>query len=135
MSSAPLNPAGRLRLIDRCATRPIAHVAAEAGVSRQCLSKWNARYATLGEVGLVDRSSAPHASPAQTEGAVVVRIETLRREKKWSARLIAGELNEDGISISPATVGRWLTRLGINRRRDLDPDGENNRTPGKITAR
>jgi transposase InsO family protein len=104
-------------------------------VSRQCLSKWNARYATLGEVGLVDRSSAPHASPAQTEGAVVVRIETLRREKKWSARLIAGELNEDGISISPATVGRWLTRLGINRRRDLDPDGENNRTPGKITAR
>jgi transposase InsO family protein len=134
-ANAPLTPAGRLRLIDRCATRPIAHVAAEAGVSRQCLSKWNARYAALGEVGLVDRSSAPHASPTQTAGEVVARIETLRRETKWSARLIASELTEDGISISPATVGRWLVRLGLNRRRDLDPDGENNRAPGKITAR
>jgi arginine repressor len=56
-------------------------------------------------------------------GEVVARIETLRREKKWAARLIASELTEDGISISPATVGRWLARLGLNRRRDLDPDG------------
>lgn len=31
--NAPLTPAGRLRLIDRCRTRPIAHVAAEAGIS------------------------------------------------------------------------------------------------------
>lgn len=88
-ANAPLTPAGRMRLIDRCASRPIAHVAAEAGVSRQCLSKWNARYAALGEVGLLDRSRAPHAGPIQTEGAVVARIEALRREKKWSARLIA----------------------------------------------
>ena len=134
-ANAPLTPAGRLRLIDRCTTRPIAHIAAEAGVSRQCLSKWNARYAALGEAGLLDRSSAPHVSPTQTEGAVVARMEALRRQKKWSARLIASELTEDDITISPATVGRWLVRLGINRRRDLDADGENNRAPGKITAR
>jgi hypothetical protein len=37
---APLTPAGRLRLVLRCEDRPIAHVAAEAGISRQCLSKW-----------------------------------------------------------------------------------------------
>jgi len=66
---------------------------------------------------------------------VVARIEALRRERKWSARLIAAELNADSIVISPATVGRWLARLGISRRRDLDPDGESNRAPGKITAR
>lgn len=122
-------------MIDRCQTRPIAHVAAEAGVSRQCLAKWKGRYDALGEDGLIDRSSAPHASPTQTAGAVIVRIEALRREKKWSARLIAEELATEGVPISPATVGRWLSRLGINRRRALDPDGESNRTPGKITAR
>ncbi|MCW2853297.1 MAG: Integrase catalytic region, partial [Nocardioides sp.] len=97
--------------------------------------QWNARSAALGEGGLVDRSSAPHAGPTQTAGAVVARIETLRREKKRSARLIAGELTGDGISISRATVGRRLARLGLTRRRDLDPDGENNRTSGMITAR
>lgn len=32
-------------------------------------------------------------------------------------------------------MGRWLVRLGINRRRDLDPDGESNRRPATITAR
>jgi len=134
-ANAPLTPAGRLRLIDRCATRPISHIAAEAGVSRQCLSKWKNRYDALGEAGLLDRSSAPHTSPTQTEGAVVARIEALRREKKWSARLIAAELTEDGVDISVVTVGRWLARLGISRRRDLDPTGETNRAPGKITAR
>lgn len=58
-ANAPLTPAGRLRLIERCQDRPIAHVAAEAGVSRACLSKRKHRYETLGEVGLLDRSSAP----------------------------------------------------------------------------
>ena len=59
-ANAPLTPAGRLRLVLRCEHRPIAHVAAEAGVSRQCLSKWKARYDDLGEAGLVDRASVPH---------------------------------------------------------------------------
>ena len=131
-ANAPLTPAGRLRLIDRCATRPIAHVAAEAGVSRQCLSKWKNRHDALGETGLLDRSSAPHSSPTQTEGAVVARIEALRREKKWSARLIASELTEDGVAISATTVGRWLVRLGINQRRHLDSAGTS--TPTERTT-
>ena len=32
-ANAPLTPAGRLRLVQRCEHRPIAHVAAEAGLS------------------------------------------------------------------------------------------------------
>lgn len=39
-ATAPLTPAGRLRLSQRCQTYPIAHVAAEAGVSHACLAKW-----------------------------------------------------------------------------------------------
>jgi hypothetical protein len=47
----------------------------------------------------------------------------LRRDRAWSSPLITSELAEGGIALSPATVGRWLTRSGINRRRELDPAG------------
>jgi transposase InsO family protein len=66
---------------------------------------------------------------------VVARIEELRRSRKWSAAQIAGELAVEGHKVSVRTVGRWLERLGINRRRDLDPTGARNRAPGKIVAR
>jgi transposase InsO family protein len=133
--NAPLTPAGRLRLVQRCQRRPIAHVAAEAGVSRQCLSKWVGRYRVHGETGLVDRSSAPGRHPGQVATEVVAEIERLRRTRKLSARLIAVELAEQGRPVSVATVGRWLVRLGLNRRRWLDVDGEPLRQPGKIVAR
>ena len=43
--NAPLTPQGRYRLVMRVqAGRPIAHVAAEAGIARATLSKWLARY-------------------------------------------------------------------------------------------
>jgi transposase InsO family protein len=134
-ANAPLTPAGRLRLVQRCQHRPIAHVAAEAGVSRQCLSKWKARYDELGEAGLVDRSSAPHRCPRELTPAVVEQIECWRRTHKWTARQIHLELTRTGHQVSLATVGRWLVRLGINRRRDIDPDGQANRATGRITAR
>lgn len=38
--NAPLSAEGRRRLVERCQTRPIAHVAAEMGISRACASKW-----------------------------------------------------------------------------------------------
>ena len=62
LANAPLTPAGRLRLVQRCQTRPIAHVAAEAGVSRQCLSKWKARYDEHGRPGCStgEASREPH---------------------------------------------------------------------------
>jgi len=134
-ANAPLTPAGRLRLIERCRDRPIAHVAAEAGVSRARLSKWKARYDADGPEALVDRSSAPFVRPTQTPAQVVDRIEALRRGRKWTARQIQRELAAGGQQISVATVGRWLVRLGNNRRKDLDPDGSNNRVVGKIVAR
>jgi transposase InsO family protein len=133
--NAPLTPAGRLRLVQRCRYRPIAHVAAEAGVSRQCLSKWVNRYRHHGESGLVDRSSAAHRHPTQLEAEIIAEIAQLRRDKKWSARLIAVELAGRGHRVSTATVSRWLVRLGLNRRCWLDVDGEPLRQPQKIVAR
>lgn len=46
--------------------RPIAHVAAEAGISRQRSSKWKARFDERGEAGLVDRASVPHTYRCRT---------------------------------------------------------------------
>ncbi|UPU87588.1 IS481 family transposase [Demequina sp. TMPB413] len=134
-ANAPLTAEGRLRLIQRCQHRPIAHVAAEAGVSRACLSKWKSRFDSDGFAGLADRSSAPHARPTITAPEVVELIETWRREHHWTARAIRRELVAHGHVVSLATVGRWLKRLGISRLRDLDPDGSTNRVVGTITAR
>src|SRR5215208_4669559 len=131
--NAPLTPAGRLRLVRRCRYRPIAHVAAEAGVSRQCLSKWVSRYRRDGEAGLTDHTSTPRRRPTRLDADMVGSIEQLRRTRKWSARLIAVELTDQGHRESPATVGRWLVRLGLNRRRWLDVDGEPLRQAGQIT--
>ncbi|MCP2293386.1 helix-turn-helix domain-containing protein, partial [Nocardia amikacinitolerans] len=61
--NAPLTVEGRHRLVQRCQDRPIAHVAAEMGISRQCASKWVNRFRRHGELGLLDRSSAPAQTP------------------------------------------------------------------------
>lgn len=134
-ANAPLSVEGRRRLIQRCRTRPIAHVAAEMGISRQCASKWVNRFRRYGELGLLDRSSAPRRQPTATAAETIVRIEQLRRERKWSARRIAIELTVEGLTVSARTVTRHLARLGLNRRRFLDPCGDTNRQPRRILAR
>ncbi len=133
--NAPLSVEGRRRLVARCQTRPIAHVAAEMGISRQCASKWVNRWRHHGEAGLLDHPSVPHRQPTATPGEVVAQIEQLRRQRKYSARRIAIELAAEGVTISVRTVGRHLLRLGLNRRRFIDPTGQNNRGPRRIIAR
>ena len=59
--------------------RPISHVAAEAGVSRQRLGEWYRRWRQFGEAGLLDRSSTPISSPNQLAEHVGDQIEELRR--------------------------------------------------------
>ena len=133
--NAPLTLEGRRRLIERCKTRPISHVATEMGISRACASKWVNRWRLLGDAGLVDRSSTPHRSPSATPAWVIEKIETWRREHKWSAQRITDELADLAVSINRRTVTRHLTRLGLGRRRFIDPSGENNRKlnrPGSV---
>lgn len=133
-ANAPLSVEGRRRLVERCRTRPIAHVAAEMGISRACASKWVHRYHRYGEMGLLDRPSVPHQQPTATDAKVVARIGDMRRTHKWSAARIAFELETAGITISRRTVARHLADLGLNRRTFIDPNGENNRAPEKIPA-
>jgi transposase len=132
---APLSFEGRRRLVSRCADCPIAHVAAEMGISRACASKLISRYQQFGELELLDRSWAPRRHPTATPPEVVGNIETMRRQRKWSASRIAFELNAAGVPISRRTVSGQLVKLGLNRRRFIDPDGQSNRGPRRILAR
>lgn len=135
--NAPLTPEGRRRLCERVAAgRPIAHVAAEAGVSRQVVGKWYARWREHGEAGLTDRSSQPLASPRRTPVVVEDRIERLRREHKLGPIQLAGRLAAEAVAIAASTVHRVLQRRGINRLRDLDPAVRScvNRRPATSTA-
>ncbi|MBX9395094.1 helix-turn-helix domain-containing protein [Streptomyces sp. TRM72054] len=134
-ANASLSVKGRRRLVKRCQTRPIAHVAAEMGISRACAGKWVNRWRLHGDAGLQDRPSSPHRSPNATPAWVIEQIESRRREHEWSAQRITDELVSIGFVIDRRTVSRHLTRLGLGERRFIDPGGENNRKPGKITAR
>lgn len=121
--NAPLTPEGRRRLCEHVDTgRPIAHVAAEAGIPRRCLAKWYARWRTHGENGLLDHSSRPHASPARTAEPLADLVEALRRQTKHGPARLAADLQRlRGVTVAPATVHRILVRRGLNRLRDLDP--------------
>ena len=136
--NAPLTAVGRRRAVDQVLARgrPIAHVAAEFHIARATLSKWVGRYRAAGAAGLEEHSSAPAHRPSRLEGWVVELIEHWRLKQKWSARRIARELADGhGVHCCVRTVTRWLDRLGLNRIRDITPDGGNLRQPGTITAR
>jgi hypothetical protein len=105
------------------------------GISRACASKWVNRWRKHGDIGLLDRSSTPHKQPTATPSEVIEQIESMGRERKWSAARITFELNDTGITISRRTVTRLLAQLGLNRRRFIDPDGGSNRKPRVIVAK
>ena len=128
--NAPLTPEGRRRLCRRVdAGRPICHVATEAGIARQRLGHWYARWQTEGEAGLEDRSSRPISSPNQTDPDIETRVCALRRDRKVGPVQLVGLLAEEGIELPASTIYRVLVRHGMSRLRDLDVDGEDLREP------
>jgi transposase InsO family protein len=115
-----LTPVGRRTLIERIvAGRPVAHVAAEMGISRATAYKWWARFRAEGWGGLQDRSSRPHRSPKRTPRRLERRVEVLRRSRKLGPARIGGILG-----VAHSTVHRVLVRLGLNRLSWMDrPSG------------
>jgi len=129
--NAPLTPEGRRRLCERVdAGRPICHVAAEAGIARQTLGKWHARWREEGEAGLLDRTCRPGWSPHQTPVEVEDLIEQVRRVRKVGPVQLAGILaDEHQVKVPSSTISRVLERRGISRLRDLDVSGQDLREP------
>jgi hypothetical protein len=102
------------------------------GISRACASKWVKRWRLHGNAGLQDRPSSPHRSPIATPAWVIAQIESWRREHKWSTQRITDEL----VRVCDQPANRQPTPdLGLGTRLFIDPGGENNRRPGKTTAR
>jgi transposase-like protein len=119
--NARLTPVGRLTLVMRIESgRPVAHVAAEMGISRPTAYKWWRRWQDDGEAGLADRSSRPRSCPHQTPAHLEAQIAELRRELKLGPVRLGARLG-----VAPSTVHRVLVRLGLNRLAWIDrPTGE-----------
>lgn len=109
--NARLTPVGRLTLVARIeAGRPVAHVAAEMGISRPTAYKWWRRWQDNGEAGLIDRSSRPRSCPHRSPVDLEAAIEDLRRTLKLGPVRIGARLG-----VAASTVHRVLCRLGLNR--------------------
>jgi transposase InsO family protein len=119
--NAPMTPRGRMIMIERIASgRPLAHVAAEMGVSRKTADKWWRRWLDEGEAGLEDRSSRPHRCPHQTSAGREARIVRLRQRRKLGPARIATI-----VGMPASTVHRVLCRHGLNRLAWMDrPTGQ-----------
>ncbi|MFD6029064.1 IS481 family transposase [Streptomyces griseoluteus] len=109
--NARLTVFGRRLLVERVRSgRPVAHVAAEMGISRATAHKWIRRWRTEGEAGLQDRSSRPHTTPHRTASAVEDRVCDLRQSRKLGPARI-GPI----VGLPTSTVHRILTRHRLNR--------------------
>jgi transposase InsO family protein len=86
-----------------------------AGISDRAAAKWLARWRTEGEVGLLDRSSAPRSIPHRTPPDRVEAIGKLRR-----LRLTAAEIAE-ALQMALSTVSAVLRRIGLGRLSRLEP--------------
>lgn len=106
--NARLTVHGRRILIERVRSgQPVAHVAAEMGISRPTAHEWVRRRRTEGEAGLHDRSSRPHRTPHRTPAAVEERVCDLRRARKLGPARIGPILG-----LPTSTVHRILTGTG-----------------------
>ena len=102
-ANARLTPRGRLLLVTRVlGGRPVAHVAKELGVSRQCAHRWVGRYRAEGPAGLLDRSSRPRSCPTRTSPAREAAVLACR------ARLRCGPA---GIAVATGVPARTVSRI------------------------
>jgi transposase InsO family protein len=95
------------RVVDERWTVTKAAEAAE--VSVRCARKWVGRYQVEGELGLLDRSSAPCSIPHRTSEERVEAIAALRR-----LRFTSPEIAET-LGMALSTVSGILTRIGMGK--------------------
>jgi transposase len=107
----------------------LSEAAAAAEVSVRCARKWVGRYLAEGELGLLDRSSAPRTVANRTDERRVEAIAALRR-LRFTGPDIAELL---GMAVS--TVSGILTRIGLGKlgRLGLEPAERYERArPGEL---
>ncbi|AZS71130.1 IS481 family transposase [Streptomyces lydicus] len=117
-ANARLTFHGRCLLVRRVVhdLRPVAHVAKELGVSRQCAHRWVARFHAEGWNGLHDRSSRPRTCPRRTPEPVEAAVLNARRAHRRGPDFLAAETG-----VPARTVTRILRRHQIPRLASCDP--------------
>jgi transposase InsO family protein len=120
-ANSPLTVRGRMMLVERIGSgRPIAHVAAEMGISRKTATKWWQRFQDEGPGGLEDRSSRPRRCPHRTPAKVEKKILRLRTRRKLGPARISSI-----VDVPASTVHQVLVRSGMNRIAWMDrPTGQ-----------
>lgn len=117
-ANARLTVHGRFLLVERVIGdhRPVAHVAKELGISRQCAHRWVKRFRAEAGAGLLDRSSRPHRSPSKTsperEDAVIAARTELRSGPARLSRITG---------VPERTISRILVRRGLPPLAACDP--------------
>jgi transposase InsO family protein len=131
-ANAALGPKGRLTMVRRVVDDgwTLAQAAEAAGVSERTCWKWVWRYRAHGEVGLIDRPSAPHSVPTRTSEERIGAIAALRRVR------LTGQDIALALSMAPSTVSGILTRIGLGKLSRLEPPEPPNRyeraRPGEL---
>jgi transposase InsO family protein len=130
-ANAALSLNGRRLLCRRVVVegRTVAEAAAAAEVSVRCARKWVRRYLAEGELGLLDRSSAPRSVANRTEERRVEAIAALRRLR------FTGPEIADTLGMALSTVSGILTRNGMGKlgRIGLEPPERYERQrPGEL---
>jgi transposase InsO family protein len=130
-ANARLSLKGRRLLIDRLETDgwDIREAAQAAGISVRTARKWLARWRAEGELGLVDRSSAPKTVANKTDETRVACIAALRR-----LRMTGPEIAET-LQMALSTVSGILTGIDMGRlgRLGLEPARRYERArPGEL---
>ncbi|WP_328546934.1 IS481 family transposase [Streptomyces platensis] len=117
-ANARLTFHGRCLLVRRVVhdRRPVAHVAKELGVSRQCAHRWVARFRAEGWNGLHDRSSRPRTCPRRTPEHVEAAVLSARRVHRRGPDFLAAETG-----VAARTVTRILRRHQMPRLASCDP--------------
>jgi transposase InsO family protein len=118
-ANARLSVKGRELLVERVelAGWSLTQAAMAAGVSGRTARKWLARQRGEGELGLVDRSSAPRRVANRTDEGRIEAIAALRR-----LRMTGAEIAEV-LDMALSTVSGILTRIGMGKlgRLGLEP--------------
>jgi transposase InsO family protein len=116
--NARLNLYGRRLLVHRVRVehRPVAHVAKELGISRQCAHRWVNRFDAEGDTGLQDRSSRPHHTPTRTTAEIEQQVLAMRGQRRCGPIGLARHTG-----VPAATCGRILRRHRVPRLADCDP--------------
>ncbi len=117
-ANARLTVHGRRLLVARVIQdhRPVAHVAKELGVSRQCAHRWVRRFRAEGTAGLSDRSSRPRRMPTKTTPEREATVLAARGRLRFGPARLSAETG-----VPARTISRILVRHRIPPLAWLDP--------------